>query len=363
MGSTSDNSPVFSASDQSYSTPPATPMNRRERAMTDSLCPRQHPFDIRSPSELSLKSPLSVDVDMDMDCDEDETTVPPLSSSTVTPRNSRLSISVQKASNKAKSAREGVETMGINSSSSASSVTSSPSITKTTLRKTGLDGSTNGKEWTRQIVPPPLHPAVQYAHPPYVASYYTAPNVQLIPGPNGFTAMSAMAAGMPPAGMMAVPRNPHAILPATSGPNSKPMATAARTSRQFAPIRPRTPMVSEEDSKGRTASTNPEPAKKKGTVASSEPKTLSQPPKLRPLVPNYAPGAHGAMAHPPHFLTHAPVPGHAHPGAPTRLYIPVIPVVYNKPPATMVSPGPAAGKAPSKPSGPAKIAPRLHRPT
>jgi len=63
----------------------------------------------------------------------------------------------------------------------------------------------------------------------------------------------------------------------------------------------------------------------------------------------------------PQFI--AAGPPHGHPGGPTRLFIPVIPVMYNKPPPLHLAPAATAtaGKAAGKTTTtPLKIAPRLH---
>ncbi|KAG0274010.1 hypothetical protein BGZ95_010188 [Linnemannia exigua] len=202
-------------------------------------------------------------------------------------------------------------------------------------------------------------------------------------------------------------------------------ALAPRPSRQFAPIRPRTPMMQqqqEEDSKDRVAqsstetssSSTPAPKKKRGSESKSS--TPQTPQALRPLVPAvanapppyrppfiaypspYTPHLHhipnvGSVRphHPPpmimavdyshgagmvaaagghghqHFIAAAAAGPHAHgqhyPGGPPRLFIPVIPVMYNKPPPQL-APAVPSGKVVSG-SGkttttPAKIAPRLH---
>ncbi|KAF9340812.1 hypothetical protein BGZ91_000087 [Linnemannia elongata] len=245
------------------------------------------------------------------------------------------------------------------------------------------------------------------------------------------------ARGQNPPPPVAVPRNPQAtlrspqaILPAVSATNSRPIqpqppALAPRPSRQFAPIRPRTPMMSDEDPKDRVAQLSTETVssstaskKKRGSESkSSQPQT---PQALRPLVPAvamanapppyrppfiaypspYTPhmqvgpngtgGAvrppppmimavdysHGAAmmaaaaaagGHHPQFIAAAGPGGHA--GGPPRLFIPVIPVMYNKPPPSAnLQPAiaPLGGsRAAAAGSGkattiPAKIAPRLH---
>ncbi|KAG0289562.1 hypothetical protein BGZ96_006919 [Linnemannia gamsii] len=293
------------------------------------------------------------------------------------------------------------------------------------------------------------HPPVQYPHPHYVASYYPAPtNLQLVQDFKGLSTTTGTGARQNPP--VAIPRNPQAILrgpqailpavSATSSSRSPPApALAPRPSRQFAPIRPRTPMMSDEDQKDRAAQSSTETAssvfssssssssathkKKRGSESkSSQPQT---PQALRPLVPAvanapppyrppfiaypspYTPHMHGIVGghngggggvrppppmimavdyshgaammaaaaaaggggghlhhgHPQFIAAGPPHHAHGHPGGPPRLFIPVIPVMYNKPPPVNLAPATPSGS--SKPAGkttttPAKIAPRLH---
>ncbi|KAF9935409.1 hypothetical protein FBU30_000007 [Linnemannia zychae] len=258
----------------------------------------------------------------------------------------------------------------------------------------------------------PIHSPAQYPHPHYITSYYSAPpNLQLV---QDFKGLSTMATGVDkgsqesvatPRNPQAILRSPQAILPVLSTSTRSPSATAMspltpRSSvRQFAPIRPRTPMTQDEDPKDHVARSSTEtslPAsststkKKRGSESKS-----SQPQPLRPLVPAVAnapppyhppfiayPAPYGAHIQPSSAINTVRPPmimavdyshgaaitghpqfiatGHPHPGSGPRLFIPVIPVMYNKPlPAAQQQP--MSSKAGSKTSiAPPKIAPRLH---
>lgn len=74
-------------------------------------------------------------------------------------------------------------------------------------------------------------------------------------------------------------------------------------------------------------------------------------------------GGHLHHGHPQFIAAGPPHHAHGHPGGPPRLFIPVIPVMYNKPPPVNLAPATPSGS--SKLAGkttttPAKIAPRLH---
>jgi len=358
---------------QSYSTPPATPMDRADGSYSGASSSRGHafPFDVSSSSSSSARtqtmaSPLSEVADDDdtaMQCDEE----PPVSSSAPGPAVSGPAMNIDATSSRGSQKMKAIQRMETEG-----------------MDVSGTPKSSNSRRTSAAVAP------AHQPHPHYVASYYApapSPAVQLLP------------------------RNPQAIsiMPAPSASSSSsstkpPLAPVApRPARQFAPIRPRTPITVEDESKGRAAT---EPAsssqkKKKGSSA-LESKQPQQPP-LRPLVPTVFPGGaaapppyrppliaypspythlrapdgsairpptpmlmavdytHAGLAaagHAPQFIAAAPPGDPGHPGAP-RIFIPVIPVMYNKPPAAPATPL-VSGKAPGK-STLAKIAPRLHR--
>ncbi|KAF9089023.1 hypothetical protein BGX23_006973 [Mortierella sp. AD031] len=340
-----------------------------------------------------------------------------------------------KSSRKTTSERIETEGLGGSASSSSSSAAPSPSATRQQQQLAGRQRiPRHAPSPTTPANPPP--PPVKYPHPHYVASYYPAPNLQLVQDFKGLSTSGGAAAGRQqnpvaiPRNSQAILRSPQAILPAmtVAGANSSrslPALTPAppRQSRQFAPIRPRTPIIQQqqqdEDPKDRAAPSSteaPSPSssaskKKRG----SESKVSSQSQPLRPLVPAvanaqpppYRPpfiaypspynphhmhhGPNGGTVRPPHpppmimavdyshghhhpqFIAAAgPHPHHhhlpGHPGAPTRLFIPVIPVMYNKPPGPphLASPVITTGSSGKVGGGkttttPAKIAPRLHQ--
>ncbi|KAF8942740.1 hypothetical protein BGZ47_006181 [Haplosporangium gracile] len=342
------------------------------------------------------------------------------------------------------SERIATECLNGGSSSSSTSSTSSPSAIR--QQQNAIEHSTPaGRQRIPSHAPSPTttYPPVQCPHPHYVASYYPAStNLQLVQNFKGLstTITGGVARSQNPPPPVAIPcspqailRSPQAILPAVSAANGRspqPPALAPRPSRQFAPIRPRTPMMSDEDPKDRVAQLSTEtasssssstssaaPKKKRGSESKSSQHQTPQ--ALRPLVPAvaianapppyrppfiaypspYTPhmqvspnGSGGAVRPPPPMImavdySHgaammaaAAAGGHhghpqfiaaagpgGHPGGPgPRLFIPVIPVMYNKPP-------PSANLAPVAPQGnksaggggktmttPAKIAPRLH---
>ncbi|KAG9062637.1 hypothetical protein KI688_004941 [Linnemannia hyalina] len=342
---------------------------------------------------------------------------------------------------------ERIPTDGLNGGSSTSSA---PSPTATRQQQHATEHSAPaGRQRIPSHAPSPTttHPPVQYPHPHYVASYSPAAptNLQLVQEFKGLstttTTAGGAARGQNPPPPVAIPRNPQAILrspqailPALSATNSRsiqpqPPALAPRPSRQFAPIRPRTPMMSDEDSKDRVAQLSTETAlsssssssstvskKKRGSESkSSQPQT---PQALRPLVPvvavanapppyrppfvayssPYTPHLHvgpngtggtmrpppqmimavdyshgaammaagGRHGHHPQFIATTGPGGHA--GGP-RLFIPVIPVMYNRPPSSanlQLAIAPSGGSRAAAAGGGkattthAKIAPRLH---
>ncbi|KAF9899178.1 hypothetical protein BX616_003197 [Lobosporangium transversale] len=312
-------------------------------------------------------------------------------------------------------------------SSSASAASPSPSSAHSShsQRESVENEAIAGRHWIPRHAPAPPHPSVQYPHSHYVASYYPASNVQLLQNPAAATAVGPRPVMMIPRNPQTLPG---LSSNSNSSPNKIPQTSvAARPARQFAPIRPRTPTTNDEDSKGRVVpaatETVPSPStttassataasassqKKKKNSVSSESKSKAQypPPPLRPLVPTVMATAAPPPYRPPQFIAYpapygpqlrapdgtpirSPAPimmavdyppgalaGHGHqfiaaapqtPGggpAPTRLYIPVIPVMYNKAPvaAAPIIGSSSSGKAPGKPNTPAKIAPRIHRP-
>ncbi|KAF9909784.1 hypothetical protein EC991_008107 [Linnemannia zychae] len=343
---------------------------------------------------------------------------------------------------------ERIVTEGLNGGASSSVPSSSAVPSSTAMRH--QQASEHTAPAGRQRIPrhapssTTTNPPVQYPHPHYVASYYPAPNLQLVQDFKGLsTATTTTAAGGAtrqnvvsiPRNPQAILRSPQAILPVVSAPNSSinsrspPVpAPAPRPSRQFAPIRPRTPMMQPQqdgDLKDRAAQSSTETSssssstvskKKRGSESKSSQSQTPQP--LRPLVPAvgnapppyrppfiaypspYTPQMHhlpignGAVRpHPPpmimavdyshgaammaagghgHSFIAAAGPhahGHGHPGGGPRLFIPVIPVMYNKPTPQhhALAPAVPSGKAGSSGAGsgkttttPAKIAPRLH---
>ncbi|KAF9356625.1 hypothetical protein BGX26_004974 [Mortierella sp. AD094] len=385
--------------DNSYSTPPATPMSRKERSASDAHSLKDQNIGFSPAISRAIASPSSEPDDSAMQCDEQVISSPV--SATRHFHSEPLAATSALAQEKFKMrASERIEIEGLHAGASSESSSLSSSAHG---QRVAENEATAGRHWIPRHAPAPTHPhpAVQYPHPHYVASY-TTPNAQLFQNP-----MTAVTTGPRP-----VPRNPQALPGSsiTSSSSKQPLAQAApRPARQFAPIRPRTPMT-DEDSKGRAVQPTTEPSsstqkKKKGS--SSESKVHQQPQPLRPLVPavmaaapppyrppfiaypspyahqlcapdgspirpptpmimavDYSRGAIAAAGHAPQFITAAPQgPGHGHPGAP-RLYIPIIPVMYNKPPPQLAPAAPAPlGKMPIKTNAPAKIAPRLHRPS
>ncbi|KAF9402314.1 hypothetical protein BGX21_010505 [Mortierella sp. AD011] len=378
--------------DNNYSTPPATPMSREERTASDVHSPNNQNIDFSPAMSQAIASPSSEPDNSAMQCDEQV-----ISSVSATrhfhsePLAATSALAQEKLKMRAPKRIEIEESHAPYESSSLSSPAHSQRETE--------NEATAGRHWIPRHAHAPTHPhpAVQYPHSHYVASY-TTPNAQLFQNP-----MAAVTTGPQPAS-----RNPQALPGSsiTSSNSSRQLSAqvAPRPARQFAPIRPRTPMA-DEDSKGHAVQPTTEPSsstqKKKGS--SSESKMHQQSQSLRPLVPavvapppyrppfiaypspyahqlctpdgspirpptpmimavDYSRGAITAAGHTPQFIAAAPQgPGHGHPGAP-RLYIPVIPVMYNKPPPQLVPAVPApSGKVPMKTSAPAKIAPRLHR--
>ncbi|KAF9121742.1 hypothetical protein BGW39_010292 [Mortierella sp. 14UC] len=345
-----------------------------------------------------------------------------------------------------KTTSERIVTEGLNggapSSAACSSSSSAPSPTATRQQQVTEHTAPAGRQRIPRHAPPPTTtnpPPVQYPHPHYVASYYPAPNLQLVQDFKGLSTTTTIttAGGATRQNVVPIPRNPQAILrspqailPAVSAPNSTsnsrspPVpALAPRPSRQ---IRPRTPMMQQqqdEDPKDRAAQSSTETSssstaskKKRGSESKSSQAQTPQP--LRPLVPavanapppyrppfiaypspytphmHHAPMGNGAIRphHPPPpmimavdyshgaammaggghghpFIAAAGPHAHGLPGGGPRLFIPVIPVMYNKPPPHQLNLAPAAPAPTSGKAGgaggkttttPAKIAPRLH---
>ncbi|KAG0306757.1 hypothetical protein BGZ98_001765 [Dissophora globulifera] len=461
-----------------HSTPPVASMAREDRSGSD-IQDHTEPQDCEfaSPSSASAHqssnaSPTSQTDDSAMQCDDEEPAELPIpgrqNATAPSPRHFYsepvavpVSRSTSLAQNKYKMrASERIET---GSSlldagaplSSPISTTSSVSASSSSRRGTESEAlSAAGRPWIpRDFAPAPTRSPIQYPHPQYVTSYYPAPNVQLVQGSASPEALAV--AIRPQSGMVAISRKPQAFLPSTplltsaNGINrQQPIApaTGPRPTRQFAPIRPRTPMTTaDEDSRGRVAqltnepslssssSSSSSPALKKKKGSSSENRAQQPPQPLRTLVPTVL-AAGGAAAPPPyrppfiaypspyaHHLPHHQIPGQPalrglngnpigptsvpapmimavdythgaalaaaaaghgpqfiaatgpsgpgnHGGGTTRLYIPVIPVMYNKPPPQLApataapSASSANGKAAGKTNTPARIAPRLNRP-
>ncbi|KAG0265462.1 hypothetical protein BG011_004682 [Mortierella polycephala] len=380
--------PLF-GNNQSYSTAPAGPTNRRDRSDNGIHNPNGQDLDMQSVREID---------DNSMQCDEHP--VSPSSSDSRYTQSEPIIVSestnAESSWYKAKvTSSERIKTEGLDVGASSSSLPSSTTKSRRTIESELADG----RQWIPRHAPATTYPPVQYPHPHYVASYYPAPNTYLPQDPRR---------------QSTAPRNPQAILPAGGNSNNKQaVAPGPRQARQFAPIRPRTPMALDEESNDRAVQPTTESSQKKKKSSSSESKSqASKQQQLRPLVPTIVapppyrppfiayPGSYGqplrgpdgnqvrpppppmimavdyshggamtAAGNVPQFLAAAPHPhgsGHPHGGAPTRLYIPVIPVMYNKPhhaqQVVMANPGAATVKTPGKTSTLAKIAPRLHRP-
>ncbi|KAG0368799.1 hypothetical protein BGZ54_001114 [Gamsiella multidivaricata] len=380
---------------QDYSTPPTTPMTREDRSASNAQSFRIHnPFESPSLSSQAIASPSSEADDHAMQCDEHPVSPPAVANSWQF-HSEPLAVSESLSGQEKYKPRasERIETEGLDAG--ASSSVSSPSTSSNSQRATESD-ATAGRQWTPRHAPAPTHPPAQYPHPHYIASYYPAPNAQLFQEPVAIPTVGSRS------GVVAIPRIPQ-TLPGTSTTSSSRQSlvpVTPRQTRQFAPIRPRTPMTVEEDSKGHAVQPTTESTQKKKRGSTAEPNArplmttaVAAPPPycppfiayptpyahlrapdgstVRPPAPmlmavDYSHGALAAAGHAPQFIAAGP-PGmgpHAHPGAPTRLFIPVIPVMYNKPPHQLVSATPlSSGKASGKTNMPAKIAPRLNRPS
>ncbi|CAO3572708.1 unnamed protein product [Mortierella alpina] len=405
---------LASEGNQSYFTPPATPLTKKSRSTSEIQSPTAELMSsIPSSSRSSaIHSSYSEMDDNAMECDEEpETSTADSAALSRHTRSEPLDLSsassAETASMQEKAnvrTSERIKMEGRHRGVSSSSI-SSPSPTSPTA----------GRHWIPRHEPAATLPPVSYPYPHYVASYYPAPPTAQLPLDPRLAATGA------------VPRHPQATLPAGSKPST---VSTARPARQFAAIRPRTPMTLDEDSKGRAVqpTIDPSPSSststKKKKASASDSKSPQQQSPLRPLVPSVMAGAapppyrppfmaypgsytHHAQAHVQAYAVRGPdgqamrppppmimavdysqhggraIMGHAHgaqfvaagaahghpgQGGP-RLYIPVIPVMYNnsKPmpmPMSMAAvavPG-SYGKAASKTHTPAKIAPRLHRP-
>ncbi|KAF9114540.1 hypothetical protein BGX27_010515 [Mortierella sp. AM989] len=381
--------------DQNYSTPPATPMSRKEWSASDAQSLKDYNVGYSPSVPRTATSPSSGPDDSAMQCD-DQVMASPVSA-TRQFHSEPLTASIASAQDSFRMrASQRIDVEGLDEDASPESSKHSQRVAETE--------ATAGRHWIPRHAPAPTHPAVQYPHPHYVASY-TAPNVQLLQSPMTAAAMGSRS------GATLAPRNPQAILSpsptGSSSSNKQQLAPAApRPARHFAPIRPRTPMTTDEDSKGRVAQTTTEPSssqkKKKGSVSEARtqqsqslrplvPAVMTAPPPYRPpfiaypsythqlcapdgspirpptpmiMAVDYSRGGIAGGGHGPQFIAAAPQgPGRGHPGAP-RLYIPIIPVMYNKPPPQLAPATPLpSGKMSSKSNTPAKIAPRLHRPS
>ncbi|KAF9204561.1 hypothetical protein BGZ49_005146 [Haplosporangium sp. Z 27] len=383
--------------DHGYSTPPATPMSR-QRSTSDAHSLRDQSIGFTPSTSQSVASPSSESDDSAMQCDE-QVISPPSSTSRHFHSEPIAATSALAQEQFRMRASQRIEVERLHDGTSSEQLSSS-----TRGQKAAESEATAGRNWIPRHTPAPTHPTIQYPHPHYVASY-TAPNTQLLQSPMTATMLA------PQPGVAVASRNPQALSStsvSSSSKSSKQPTTpiTPRPGRQFAPIRPRTPMTTEEESKGHAAQTTTETsssAQKKKKMSSSEGKSHQQPQPLRPLVPavvaapppyrppfiaypspfghqlcapdgspirpptpmimavDYSRGAITAAGHAPQFIAAAPQGPGSHPGAP-RLYIPVIPVMYNKPPPQIApsSPSPIS-KAPSKTNTPAKIAPRLNR--
>ncbi|GJJ74182.1 hypothetical protein EMPS_06540 [Entomortierella parvispora] len=465
-----------------FSTPPATPVSRNAHGTPGAQDDQSRPstnMQVGTPAPSTVASPSSA-VDEDaMHCDEDMplSRIPskkavfsePLSA--VRPGAPRA---IPEDAGETSSSRGAVERVG---SGAGASSTSSSLSSNTATRHREETESTSGRHWTTRHAPAPSshpyppHPAGQYPHIQYVASYPPAPS---------HSAPIQLKVESPRSGMSPYPPNTQ-VTPMWSSNNSTPRPAtpmpgsnhskiqsapiqavpAARSSRQFAPIRPRTVQATTEDEQkeqGAPATTEvTSPSAATAPMTSSRRKKLSaeaakaqqlqqlKQQQLRPLMPTVM-ASSSAVASPsttttvaaapppyrPSFVTYpspythhpgltvipgptpngAPVPppmimavDYSHPGAaqflaaapgyhpggvhshlqsgrhlvhvqhppgtaPARLFIPIIPVMYNNnvagvrppvlsPTASLPSPG---SKSAGKSSAPARIAPRLHRP-
>ncbi|KAF9334683.1 hypothetical protein BG006_001723 [Podila minutissima] len=389
------NPQLYSPENQTLNTPPATPMTKKSRPSGE---PHPHDLDARPPATAGLSPTSNEDNDTEMQCDDDDDAL----------------------------VRRRPSESGDHDDEMGDTETSSLRRGSTNTNQGDhhhQQQETAGRQWQPPRTSAPVVQPVQYHHPhlPYVASYYP-PNIQLIQDAKG--GYQAFATTSPPHHpnhpqqyhpqqhpMVAIPRGMIPLQPAApqyhpqqqSQQQQQQPSSQART-RQFAPIRPRTPMTMDDGPKGRAAPLTAEASsassgkKKKDTKAplrqtplrplvpnvgatapssSSSSSSAAAPPPYRPSFVAYpAPYAHtgghppppmlmavdyhggplstGGHPVPPQFLAAGP-PGAQ--GGPTRLFIPIIPVVYNKAPQPTPSP-----KTP-KPSGLARIAPRLHRPS
>ncbi|KAG9326362.1 hypothetical protein KVV02_003713, partial [Mortierella alpina] len=405
---------------QSYFTPPATPLTKKSRSTSEVQSPAAELMSSISSSSRSsiVHSPYSETDDNVMQCDEEPLTL--AADSAGIPRHTRSepldftsAPSAETAFIREKASMrtsERIKTEGLHRVASSSSSSLPPSTSPTA-----------GRHWIPRHEPAATLAPVPYPYPHYVTSFYPAPPTAQLPLDPRLAAMGAAAS-----------RNPHAILPAGSK-QSMVSASTPRPARQFAAIRPRTPMNLDEDSKGRavqptsdqtTRLSSMSTKKKKASSASDlkAPQQQQQQP-LRPLVPSGIAGAApppyrppffaypspytqhphlqahphqlrgpdgqairpptpmimavdyshaqggGALvghAHGPQFIAAGAAHGH-HGQAGPRLYIPVIPVMYsnNSKPMSMAAvavAGSYGSKAPTKTNTPARIAPRLHRP-
>ncbi|KAF9028608.1 hypothetical protein BGZ52_010001, partial [Haplosporangium bisporale] len=242
------NPQLYSPEDQTLNTPPATPMTKKSRPSGD---PHPHELDNRSSV---MGSPTSNDDnDTAMQCDEDD------DESLVRRRPSERVHDDEMEETETPLRRGSAKTSSQGDHS----------------HHQQQQQGTAGRQWQPTRMSQPVVPPVQYPHPhpPYVASYYPH-NIQLIQDAKG--GYQAFATTSPlqhhpnhpqqqyhpqQHPMVAIPRG---MIPLQPSPQYQPQpqpqqqqqqqqpVTQAR-SRQFAPIRPRTPMTLDDEPKGRAA--------------------------------------------------------------------------------------------------------------
>ena len=468
-----------------FSTPPATPVSRALHGtpgpQDDQGRPVAH-MQIGTPAPSAVASPSSAADEDAMHCDEDLSASrgpskramysEPLS----VVRSGAPQAIIEDAGEASSTGRGAVERVG---SGAGASLTSSSLSSNTATRHREETESTSGRHWTTRQTPAPSshpyppHPTGQYPHIQYVASYYPPASSQAAPvqlkveSPRpGMSPYSSNTQVIPMwSSNNATPR-PSTPMPGNNNKaQSAPIQTtpAARPSRQFAPIRPRTVQAITEDEQKEhgapatseaasppasvTAASSTTSRRKKVSAEAAKAQQLQQlkqqqlrplmptvmassstaaspatttvvaaaPPPYRPSFVTYpspythhpgltvipGPSPNGAPVPPPMIMavdySHpgaaqflAPGPGY-HPGgvhphlqsgrhlvhvqhppgtAPARLFIPIIPVMYNNNVAGIRPPMPSptaslitgGNKSTGKSSAPARIAPRLHRP-
>ncbi|KAG0336522.1 hypothetical protein BG000_006487 [Podila horticola] len=276
------NPQLYLPEDQTLNTPPATPMTKKSRP---SRAGELHSHDLDAqPSVMGLSPTSSDDNDAAMQCDDEN------DESLVRHRPSVAGQDDEMEDTEAASLRRG----------STNTSTSNPGDHHHQQQGTA------GRQWQPPRTSAPVVQPVQYPHPhlPYVASYYP-PNIQLIQDAKG--GYQAFATTSPPHHpnhpqqyrpqqhpMVAIPRGMIPLQPAAPQyhPQQQPQqqqqqpSSQART-RQFAPIRPRTPMTMDDEPKGRAA---PPTAEASSSASGKKKKDSKAAPRqvqaLRPLVPN-----------------------------------------------------------------------------